>query len=120
MNKMKKELICITCPKGCHLSVDIENKKVSGNICPRGEEYGINEIFDPKRVVTTTIKIENGTQKVLPVKTSTAIKKNLNFEIITILNQITVKAPITVGDKIIEGICGTDVDIIASRSMKME
>ena len=36
-----RELICITCPKGCHLKVDEENDyKVTGNGCPRGAIYG--------------------------------------------------------------------------------
>ena len=43
-----KELICIVCPKGCHLSVDEnDNYKVTGNSCPRGEEYGAAEKFFP-------------------------------------------------------------------------
>ena len=33
---MEKELICISCPKGCHLKVDEEANKVTGNGCPRG------------------------------------------------------------------------------------
>ncbi|MBE6426383.1 MAG: molybdopterin oxidoreductase, partial [Planctomycetaceae bacterium] len=28
----KKELICIVCPRGCHLTVD-ENMNVTGNFC---------------------------------------------------------------------------------------
>ena len=32
-----KELICIVCPKGCHLRVDEDNGyAVTGNGCPRG------------------------------------------------------------------------------------
>ena len=33
-----KELICITCPRGCHLQVD-DNLNVTGNMCPRGAAY---------------------------------------------------------------------------------
>ena len=52
-------LICITCPKGCHLTVDEENDyKVTGNACPRGAEYGRNEMLHPVRVITSTVKIE--------------------------------------------------------------
>ena len=32
---MKKELVCIVCPRGCHLTID-ENNNVTGNSCPRG------------------------------------------------------------------------------------
>ena len=40
-----KELICIKCPKGCHLHVDDENGyAVTGNSCERGAEYGKKEL----------------------------------------------------------------------------
>lgn len=43
-----RELICITCPKGCHLKVDEENDyKVTGNGCPRGAIYGKKECTHP-------------------------------------------------------------------------
>ena len=49
-----KELICIVCPKGCHLKVDEENGcAVTGNGCPRGAEYGKNELLHPTRVLTS-------------------------------------------------------------------
>ncbi len=52
-----KELICIVCPKGCHLRVDEDNGyAVTGNGCPRGAEYGKIELTHPTRVVTSTVK----------------------------------------------------------------
>ena len=39
---MIKELICISCPMGCHLKVDTDKLEVAGNTCKRGEVYGIN------------------------------------------------------------------------------
>ena len=52
------EMICITCPKGCHLQVD-ENDgfRVTGNGCPRGAEYGKNELLHPVRVLTSTVRL---------------------------------------------------------------
>ena len=36
-----KEVICICCPKGCHLQVDEQNDyAVTGNGCPNGIAYG--------------------------------------------------------------------------------
>ena len=50
------ELICIVCPKGCHLKVDEENGyKVTGNGCPRGAAW--REGTNPGRVIIT-VKIE--------------------------------------------------------------
>lgn len=114
---MEKELICISCPMGCHLTVNIDEKKVTGNTCKRGEIYGLNEVINPVRVITSTVKIENAHLPVLPVKTNGAIPKNLNFEAIKAINEVTVKAPIKVGDIVIENILGTGVNVVAARSM---
>ena len=55
------ELICIVCPKGCHLKVDEEKDfAVTGNGCPRGAEYGKKELTNPTRVITSTVCVEGG------------------------------------------------------------
>lgn len=114
---MKKELICILCPLGCNLTVDIENKIVTGNTCKRGEVYGINEVINPVRVITSTVKVIGGNLPVLPVKTNGAIPKGLNFEAMKIINDITVVAPIKLGDIIIKNILNTGVDLVSTKSM---
>ncbi|MBP1889122.1 CxxC motif-containing protein [Clostridium moniliforme] len=115
---MIKELICINCPMGCHLKVDVENKTVTGNTCKRGEVYGINEVTNPVRVVTSTVKVKGGELPVVPVKTNGAIPKHLNFECVDIINQTEVEAPIQMGDVIIENVLGTGIDVIASRNIE--
>ena len=38
----KRELICIGCPLGCMVTVEMENgevKSVTGNTCKRGDDY---------------------------------------------------------------------------------
>ena len=65
------ELICIVCPKGCHLKVDEENGfAVTGNGCPRGEAYGYKELTNPTRVITSTVRVEGGALRRASVKTS--------------------------------------------------
>ena len=114
---MNKELICICCPMGCHLSVDIDNKIVKGNTCRRGEVYGLNEVINPVRVITSTVKIKSASLPVLPVKTNGAIPK-LTFQAMKIINSITVLAPIKLGDIIIKNILNTGIDLVATRSME--
>ena len=62
-----RELTCIRCPMGCQLTVTIdgENVSVSGNTCPRGEDYGKNEVINPIRTVTSSIRVEGGRLKVV-------------------------------------------------------
>lgn len=115
---MKKELICISCPLGCHLTVDSENKLVTGNTCKRGEVYGLNEVFNPVRVITSTVKIEGASIPVLPVKTNGAIPKNMNFEAMKIINKVICTAPIKARDIVIKDILGTGIDVVATRSLQ--
>ncbi|MDO4534965.1 MAG: DUF1667 domain-containing protein [Clostridium perfringens] len=114
---MEKELICIVCPKGCHLKVDVDNKNVTGNSCKRGFVYGLNEVISPTRVVTSTVKIEGINGHVLPVKTENSISKEKIFEIMKEINKVEVKLPIKIGQVIIENILDTGVNIVATKSM---
>lgn len=115
---MVKELICISCPRGCHLQVDVDNKTVAGNNCKIGEIYGLNEVTNPVRIVTSTVKVDGGELPVIPVKTNGAIPKALNFECMKLINKVEVKAPIKMGDIIIKDVLGTGIDVIASRNIK--
>lgn len=114
---MERELICICCPMGCHLKVDLETNSVTGNSCKRGIEYGINELSNPVRVITTTVKIKDGELPVIPVKTKEPISKDLNFKCVEILNKIELQAPIKVGDIVVENILDTGVDVVATRNI---
>jgi len=118
VNNMIKELICISCPMGCHLKVNTETKEVTGNTCKRGEIYGINEVTNPVRVITTTVKVKDGELPVIPVKTKTPIPKELNFKAMEVLNSIEIEAPISMGDIIVKNILGTGVDVVATRNLK--
>ncbi len=114
-----KELVCIVCPKGCRLKVyDEENFRVEGNSCPRGEAYGKDELRNPTRVLTSTVRIKKGVHLRLPVKTEKAIPKEKLFDAMKQLDQVEVTAPVQLGQVIIEDICGTGVSVIASRSME--
>jgi len=115
---MKKELICITCPIGCHLEVDIDQDyKVTGNQCKRGVEYGKKELTNPTRTITSTVKIIGGIYNRLPVKTNREIAKDLIFDVMKLLDDVIVESPITVGDVILKNVYDSGVDIVATRSM---
>lgn len=113
-----KELVCIVCPKGCRLRVDEENGYlVSGNSCIRGAEYGKNEILNPTRVLTSTVKMEGGLYRRCPVKTNKAVPKGKLFDIMNALNAVTLTAPVQVGQVIIKNVCGTGADVIATKAL---
>jgi len=121
---MEKEIICISCPIGCRLKVTYdetnpspENIKVENNKCPRGKEYGIEEILSPKRVVTATASIESKIQPRIPVKTTAPINKDLIFPLLKDIYTLKLKPPIKIGDKIIKNYKETGIDIVATFSL---
>jgi NADPH-dependent 2,4-dienoyl-CoA reductase/sulfur reductase-like enzyme len=112
------ELICIVCPKGCHLQVDGNNNfAVTGNSCERGEEYGRQEIANPTRVITSTVCASGGTIARMPVKTDKTIPKAKVFEAMRLLDDLEVKSPVKLGDVIVPGICGTEANFISTRGL---
>lgn len=118
MKNETKEMICICCPIGCNLKIEkvAENYLVSGNKCPRGNSYGIEETIAPKRTITSTVKIKGGLYPMLPVKTSAPIAKALIFEVMKILSHIEVAHPVKTGDIIISNVANTGIDIVATKN----
>lgn len=117
---MTKEYVCIVCPRGCHLKVSDDSGEVvvTGNSCPRGKKHGIAEFTNPMRMITSTVKIENGMLPRLSVVSSQEVPKSILNECIADIYKVSVKAPVKCGDVIIENIQNTGADIVASRSMK--
>lgn len=114
---MKKEMICIVCPVGCHINVDTETLAVEGNACPRGAVYGKEELTAPKRVVTSTVKIKNALDHRCPIKTTAGIPKELNFKLMDELKKIELNAPVKRGDIIIENVFNTGINVVVTKDM---
>ncbi|MDO4173971.1 MAG: DUF1667 domain-containing protein [Eubacteriales bacterium] len=111
-------LICITCPKGCHLSVDEANEyTVTGNACPRGAAYGKNELLHPVRVVTSTVRVDGYTPPRLPVKTDRPLPKEKMFDCMALINSLTVQPPVQTGQILAANILGTDVNLVAAKTI---
>ena len=112
-----KELICIVCPNGCRLRVDEENGcRVTGNACPRGEEYGKNEVLHPVRVLTGTVRLHGAARPRCPVKTRSPIPKEKLLEAAQALCHVDVQAPVHTGDGVRPDLGGRGVDLVAART----
>ena len=112
-----KTLTCIVCPKGCTLSVDISKEEVTGNGCTRGKEYGLTEVKNPTRVLTTTVAIENAIHRRLPVKTNRPIPKGKLLEAMGVIEGIQVNAPVQSGAVIVHNLLNTGADLVACSNM---
>ena len=129
-----RELTCIICPIGCLISVEYENgsvpenMKTTGNRCPRGKEYAIEEIFAPKRMVTATCKIENKYMLCpsnaqlpnrIPVKTSKPCPKEMIDDLLTDIYLINISLPVKAGFKPIVNWKNTGIDVVVVRSLEI-
>ncbi|MBQ4053600.1 MAG: DUF1667 domain-containing protein [Clostridia bacterium] len=107
-------MTCIECPIGCEIEVELEDGKVvclAGNGCPRGKIYAEAEVVCPKRVVTSTVRAENG--EMIPVKTDKPVRKDAIFEVMKKINETTCKMPVVLGDILVENICD-DANLIVT------
>ena len=108
---MKRDLICIICPRGCTLTVEGEcaDLKVTGNACPKGSEYAIKECTNPVRTVTATIRVANRYNIMACVKTVTPVAKDKMMDVMNVLRTVKVDAPLSIGDIVLTDVCGSDI-----------
>lgn len=111
-----KEIICIVCPNGCLLNIDNKNNEwiVNGNLCPKGIDFGINEMTNAKRSICSTIRTIFKKIPRLPVRTDGEIPKELIFELMKKINSVKLEKPVHSGEVIIENVLGTGVNVIAT------
>lgn len=112
------ETVCIICPKGCVLDVqmdsDTQTLSVKGHACPRGIPYGLSEYQLPMRMLTTTVKTNAKDQPRVPVKTSEPIPKAMIFEAMEVLNHVIVGLPVKMGDIVMRNLLGLKIDVVAT------
>ncbi len=122
---MTREIICISCPIGCHLSVsyrdngNVQEKdiQIENNKCSRGLIYGKEEILSPKRVVTATCAIDSIHMARIPVKTTGALLKNSIYPLLEDLYKIKLMPPVSAGDIVLENFMNSGINVIATRSL---
>ena len=118
--KTKRHLTCIVCPKGCQITVELEDGQVvsiTGNTCKNGEKYAREEIIAPKRTVTSLIRISGGALPVVSVKTRTEIPKEKIMDCMAVIRKARATAPVHMGDVLISNVAGTGVDVVATKNI---
>ena len=115
---MKKEIICTVCPRGCAITVEGCDGKVTsieGNGCKRGLSFAETEFTAPVRLLTSTVRVAGKENELLPVRTRTPILRDKLFDVMDAIRATTVTLPVKQHDVVIADVCGTGVDVIASR-----
>lgn len=115
------EMICIQCPLGCKIKVklDDDNKvlDISGFTCKSGKEYAMQEVTDPHRIITTSIKVIDGKSELVSVKTSKPVPKRLIFAIMDIIKNSSIHAPVEINQIIISNVANSGADIISTKAV---
>ncbi len=119
MPTIEEKVICVTCPKGCTLLVTRDGETVLKveNGCKRGHEYAQQELTDPRRMVASSVRIQGGMHPLMPVYTSAPFPKPRIPELLKVIRDVQLKAPVKMDDVILENVLGTGIDIRASRGM---
>jgi len=116
---MKKEITCIGCPMGCRITAEVDGKQITsivGYTCNIGKKYAQEELTVPTRMVTALMTVY-GTHQPLSVKTSRPIEKSKIFDCLKEISCRTVMRPVHTGEVIIKNVCGTKVDIVATKEL---
>lgn len=114
-----KDIRCIICPTGCLVHVENVNGEliIEGHSCKRGEEYAREEFISPKRILTTTMRVENGFLPLIPVRSDKPIPKDKLENTLKEIAKTKTIAPIKMGDILLKNVLELEINIIASRDL---
>ena len=119
----KKHFICVVCPIGCEIDIVHDGSKIismEGNKCERSEEFVSQELIEPMRILTTTVRIQGSRWAVIPVRTDKSVPKRLFPSMMRQLRRIKVQTPVNMLDVVVRDVLGTGANIIATRTMPRE
>ncbi len=116
---VEKEITCIACPMGCKLEIirDEDKYVIEGYKCKKGLEYGEQELKDPRRIITTTVTVKGGFLPLVPVKTDKPLPKGLIFDLMKVIDGMSIEAPVEMGQILLENFQETGVNIVATRDL---
>lgn len=118
-----KELVCIVCPNGCRLEVDIKSLEplqvgeVRGNLCDNGPPWAEQEVINPMRNIASSVLVIDGEYPLASVRTDIAIPLKAISLIMKTIKRIKVNAPVQIGDIVIKSTTKIPCNIIATRNV---
>jgi CxxC motif-containing protein len=121
-NQLEKvKLTCIICPVSCVIDIEHKNKQIqslSGHQCKKGKIYAVDEFTEPKRTLTTTVKLNCGILPLVSVRTDKPVRKELMFRIMDDIMELSIDAPVTIGDVLLENVQNSEANIIATKTVE--
>lgn len=118
---MIKKFTCIICPNGCEIEVDYEDKNIKsikGEGCEKGIEYVTQELINPKRNIASSVLLEGGKLPLVSVRLTNPVPKEKIFDVMNLIKDIKLNAPVEVGDIVVKGVLGYDSDLIVTKHVE--
>ena len=125
---MTREFTCIMCPNGCLIETEYDParaseeipviKSVSGNLCPRGAEYVLQELTDPRRTIATSILVTGGELPLASVRLTAPIPKERIMDAMAEIRRYKVTAPVQAGTVVIHNVFGLGSDVIVTKTVE--
>lgn len=114
-----KQLVCITCPRGCNLKIDDSGSefKVTGNFCIRGEKFAKQELTHPTRTICSTMRTTFKDIPVIPVRVNNEFPKEKIFDVMKEINSKIIDKPVKRGDILIPNVLGLGIDVICTSDL---
>jgi CxxC motif-containing protein len=113
-------LTCVLCPAGCELEAARDaagGLEVRGNQCEKGLPFAEEEVLRPRRNLATSVPIKGTATKMVSVRLSGSVPKEMLFPILAEIAKLRPEAPVRRGQVLIAGVLGTGVDVIATRTV---
>lgn len=117
---MKKDIVCIVCPNGCEMTVEIHNGKIDviGALCKRGHQYAEQEMINPMRTISTSVIVEHGEFPLTSVRLTKPVPKPRIFDVMKEIENVRLTAPVHIGQVVIKNVCGCDSDVIVTKNVE--
>lgn len=112
----KDTVTCTICPNGCQIKWDENNRSYIGNRCGRGAAFAEQERTNPKRSVTTTVRIQNAGHSLHPVRTKIPVSRDEVIQVVENLKNVSVSSFIKSGETVFtyHSKAGEEIPVIAT------
>ena len=117
---MKGTFTCVVCPTSCAVNAEWNETELLSTDhaqCKLAWDFVRGEIFDPRRTVTTTVRVDDGDLLLVSVKTDAPVPKGTVLEVMQHLAHVVIKAPVNIGDIVVPDVLGTGSNIVATKKI---
>jgi CxxC motif-containing protein len=116
---MSERLTCVLCPIGCQIEAVRRGDAldVSGQECPKGLDFAVQEILHPKRTLSASVPLRGSEARMVSVRLSAPVPRDMIFPILAAIAVLRPEAPLRRGQVLIADVLGTGADVIATRTV---